>query len=70
MMSEGDESEEIVRAVLALGHGLKKTVIAEGVETTAQRDRLRELGCHFAQGYLFGRPEPGFDLNKGIQAAA
>ena len=61
LLDEGDESEEIVRAVLALGHGLKKTVIAEGVETVAQLDRLRELGCEFAQGYLFGRPSAAFD---------
>jgi EAL domain-containing protein (putative c-di-GMP-specific phosphodiesterase class I) len=31
-------------------------VIAEGVETTDQRDHLIELGCQFAQGYLFSRP--------------
>jgi diguanylate cyclase (GGDEF)-like protein len=66
----GHESEEIVRAVLALGHGLKKTVIAEGVETVAQLDRLRELGCEFAQGYLFGRPSAAFDPAAAFRAAA
>jgi diguanylate cyclase (GGDEF)-like protein len=67
---DGDESEEIVRAVLALGHGLKKSVIAEGVETPEQLARLRELGCDFAQGYLFGRPSPVFDWQATFQAAA
>ena len=33
-------------------------IIAEGVEEMAQREKLRELGCIYAQGYLFGRPVP------------
>ncbi|CAB4880924.1 unannotated protein [freshwater metagenome] len=33
-------------------------VVAEGVETPLQLTRLREVGCHRAQGYLFGRPRP------------
>jgi len=70
LLDADGESEEIVRAVLALGHGLKKTVIAEGVETVAQLDRLRELGCDFAQGYLFGRPSAAFDPTAAFQAAA
>ena len=70
LQEQGNANEEIVRAVLALGHGLKKTVIAEGVETVAQLDRLRELGCEFAQGYLFGRPSAAFDPAAAFQAAA
>jgi diguanylate cyclase (GGDEF)-like protein len=70
LLDADGESEEIVRAVLALGHGLKKTVVAEGVETVAQLDRLRELGCEFAQGYLLGRPSAAFDPSAAFQAAA
>jgi diguanylate cyclase (GGDEF)-like protein len=70
LLDEGGESEAIVRAVLALGHGLKKAVVAEGVETVAQLDRLRELGCEFAQGYLFGRPSAAFDRSAAFRAAA
>jgi diguanylate cyclase (GGDEF)-like protein len=70
LLDADGESEEIVRAVLALGNGLKKSVIAEGVETVAQLDRLRELGCDFAQGYLFGRPSAAFDPSAAFQAAA
>ncbi|MEO6041601.1 MAG: EAL domain-containing protein [Croceibacterium sp.] len=70
LLVAGDESEEIVRAVLALGHGLRKSVVAEGVETMAQLLRLRELGCDLAQGYLFGRPSPAFPSYTSIQVAA
>ena len=46
----------IVRSVLALGHELGLDVIAEGVETEAQRDALIRMGCVLFQGYLFARP--------------
>lgn len=48
----------VVEAILALGRALGMEIVAEGVETAAQRDRLRAMGCVYAQGYLFGRPAP------------
>jgi diguanylate cyclase (GGDEF)-like protein len=48
----------IVRAIIGLGRGLGKVVVAEGIETEAQAHRLRQLGCQLGQGYLYGRPEP------------
>jgi diguanylate cyclase (GGDEF)-like protein/PAS domain S-box-containing protein len=50
------EDDEIVRTIITLGRNLGLTVIAEGVETADQAARLRELGCEFAQGYLFSVP--------------
>ncbi|MDQ2780445.1 MAG: EAL domain-containing protein, partial [Pseudomonadota bacterium] len=47
---------EIVRAVIQLGLALGKRVIAEGIETQTQLERLQALGCHCAQGYLLARP--------------
>jgi diguanylate cyclase (GGDEF)-like protein len=70
LLEDGGASEEIVRAVLALGQGLKKEVIAEGVETIAQLTRLRELGCGFAQGYLLGRPAPKLPAGDALRRAA
>ncbi len=52
----------IVRAVIALGQGLGLQVIAEGVETVAQRDLLTAYGCTSFQGYLYGRPVSASEL--------
>jgi diguanylate cyclase (GGDEF)-like protein len=52
----GCDDEAIVRAVMGMAKALNLSVVAEGVETTAQRDVLRALGCTYAQGWLYGRP--------------
>ena len=57
-MAQDAGSEAIVLAVLSLSHALGLEVIAEGVETAVQREFLREHGCEFYQGYLFGKPAP------------
>jgi EAL domain-containing protein (putative c-di-GMP-specific phosphodiesterase class I) len=49
----------MVAAVIGLGHTLGLTVIAEGVETPRELARLDQLGCDYAQGYLFARPRDG-----------
>jgi len=55
-LQEGGENSEIVRAVITLGTALGKKVIAEGIENSAQLNRLRELGCEVGQGFHMSRP--------------
>ncbi|MCK6409291.1 MAG: EAL domain-containing protein, partial [Thauera sp.] len=57
-MAQDQGSKAIVLAVLSLSHALGLEVIAEGVETSVQREFLLEHGCEFYQGYLFGKPVP------------
>ncbi|MFT4178035.1 MAG: EAL domain-containing protein [Thermomonas sp.] len=51
-------SVAVVRAIIALAGSLGIEIIAEGVETERQRERLMELGCEYAQGFLLGSPAP------------
>ncbi len=65
----GDPNDAaIVRAILAMSRSLGLRVIAEGVETQAQRDFLFDNGCLAYQGYLFGRPLPIMEWEGVLQA--
>jgi diguanylate cyclase (GGDEF)-like protein/PAS domain S-box-containing protein len=55
-LGEDPKGVEIVSGTLALARALSLSTIAEGVETTAQLERLREMGCDLAQGHLFSEP--------------
>ncbi len=50
------KSSDLVRAVIAMAHGMGQIVCAEGVETRAQLDFLAKAGCDLVQGYLLGLP--------------
>jgi diguanylate cyclase (GGDEF)-like protein len=52
----------IVAAVISLSHALGLRTVAEGIETIAQVDRLRALGCDLAQGFYFAKPGPAADI--------
>jgi diguanylate cyclase (GGDEF)-like protein/PAS domain S-box-containing protein len=56
----------IAKMVIALAETLELSVIAEGVETTEQRDVLANLGCYSYQGYLYGRPMPIADFEASV----
>ncbi|MEO6281248.1 EAL domain-containing protein, partial [Roseateles sp.] len=66
----GDEPDgaALVDAVIALAHRLRLRVVAEGVETVAQRDYLRQQGCDEMQGYHFARPAPAAALQVLLAA--
>jgi diguanylate cyclase (GGDEF)-like protein/PAS domain S-box-containing protein len=66
--NRGDDA--IVGTIITLAHALGMTVVAEGVETPYQRDRLRELGCDFAQGHLFSEPLTASEFEKVLHAGA
>ncbi|MDA8343224.1 MAG: EAL domain-containing protein [Actinomycetota bacterium] len=68
--SDSSYDEGLLEAIVALGHGLGITVLAEGIETEEQADRLRGLHCELAQGYLFARPMPAGEIPAWLEGAA
>ncbi|HZV11000.1 MAG TPA: EAL domain-containing protein, partial [Novosphingobium sp.] len=57
-----EEAEALIDAMVKLGRALRLNIVAEGVETEAQRERLAHCGCHQFQGYLMSRPMPASDI--------
>jgi diguanylate cyclase (GGDEF)-like protein/PAS domain S-box-containing protein len=60
----------IVSAVVALSHAIGSTTVVEGVETVAQLEELRNLGCDVAQGFYFARPVSAASFDKLLAANA
>ncbi len=68
---ETDENDAAISAAtIALAKNLGLRVVAEGVETEAQRDFLSRHACNLLQGYLFGKPEPADALTARWQTSA
>ena len=61
-LEEGGPDEAIVRSVAMLARDLGLKLVCEGVETEAQGEALRSLGCDQGQGYLYGRPQPQAEI--------
>ncbi len=59
-------ARSLIQSVMHIGEGLGLTVVAEGVETQAQFDFLRDRGCDVVQGYLFARPMAPDDFERWI----
>lgn len=57
-LTTDEKDAALIRAIVALGHGLNLAVIAEGVETAEQQEFLCSVGCDAMQGYLFSKPLP------------
>jgi predicted signal transduction protein with EAL and GGDEF domain len=58
----------LIRAIIAMGHGLGLSVVAEGVETEDQLRFLRQQGCDHVQGYLHCRPGPAEQVRRFVEA--
>jgi CheY-like chemotaxis protein len=69
-LGRDDNDTAIVAAVVAMAHALGLCVVAEGVETSEQLERLRTLGCEQAQGYYFARPGPASEVDALLVAEA
>ena len=73
-MANNPDAQAIVRAILSLGSSLGITITAEGVETQAELDFLKYVGCNEGQGYLFSKARPQPEVlellkQKSVRAA-
>ena len=66
-LADDRRSAAVVRAAIALGQDLGLDVVAEGVEDATTAHRLRDLGCDYAQGYLYGRPGPAAECARRLR---
>jgi len=69
-LPEDSENAAITRAIIAMAHGLKLAVVAEGVETGEQLQLLEQYGCDMAQGYLLGRPSTAQAIGELLTGTA
>ncbi len=66
-LPQDSENAAITRAIIAMAHGLKMVVVAEGVETGEQLVLLEEYGCDLVQGFYLGRPAPADAVSGMLQ---
>ncbi|WP_423790181.1 EAL domain-containing protein, partial [Listeria monocytogenes] len=59
---ESTSNANLVKAIVMMGQSLEMKLVAEGIETSAQWNFLKDLGCDFAQGYLIAKPLPFDDV--------
>lgn len=69
-LPEDSENAAITRAIIAMAHGLKMVVVAEGVETDEQLLLLEEYGCDMVQGYYLGHPSPQEAIAQMLQKSS
>ena len=61
-VGQGGRASALVQGIIGIAHTLGLDVVAEGIESEEQRERLRTLRCDLGQGYLFARPLPGSEM--------
>jgi diguanylate cyclase (GGDEF)-like protein/PAS domain S-box-containing protein len=67
-LTPGSRDFVLVEAIIVMAHKLGLKIVAEGVETEAQRDLLKSIGCDYAQGFLYSRPLPAADFASWVEA--
>jgi EAL domain-containing protein (putative c-di-GMP-specific phosphodiesterase class I) len=67
-LDQPGSAPRLVEGMVKMAHSLGMGVVAEGVETEAQAQCLRELACDVLQGYLFGRPMPADEFDRYLRA--
>jgi EAL domain-containing protein (putative c-di-GMP-specific phosphodiesterase class I) len=65
-----DKKRALCEAIVSMGHAMGLKVVAEGIETQEQRERIARLHCDFGQGYLFGQPMSLGDLESFLRGPA
>ena len=63
-VSSSDKAKQYVAAIISLGHIMGYEVISEGVEEDDQLEILREIGCDYIQGFIWGKPLPTEEVEK------
>ena len=66
-LPEDEDDIAIIRSIIALSQCMNLEVLAEGVETKAQKDLLLELGCEYIQGYYYGKPQSATDMQQRLE---
>ena len=65
-LGKDPDDEAIVASVVAMAGALGRTLIVEGIETASQQAHAQRLGCQFAQGYHYGRPQNAAGLSRAL----
>ncbi len=63
-LTSNTEGEAMIQTIISLAHNLNMDVVAEGIETQEQVEKLIELGCEYGQGYLFSKPLPSQQVTQ------
>ncbi|MNE97132.1 Oxygen sensor protein DosP [compost metagenome] len=63
-MTNEHQDFDIVKAIISISNSLKLSIVAEGVEEKEQYDLLKELGCHYIQGFYISDPLPAAQFEK------
>ena len=69
-MNLNDSSRQYVAMIISIGHTLDLKVISEGVESADQVDVLKDIGCDYIQGYVWGKPMPPEEAGKLVAESA